>query len=85
MEPTTHGIVLSAGGRRWTLYVREVVRVREDWFVQIIAMGPRACTVFVRTDDPDLGAQAVPIFRRIGEWLSAGTLRDCVFLDLVAE
>ena len=85
MNLTTHGIVLSAGGRLWRLSVRDVVRIRDDWFVQIIAMGPRACTVFVRTDDPDLGAQAAPVLRRIREWLAGGALRDCVFLDLVAE
>lgn len=85
MSLSTHGIVLSAGGRLWRLYVRDVVRIREDWFVQIIAMGPRACTVFVRTDDPDLGTQAAPVLSRIREWLAGGVLRDCVFLDLVAE
>ena len=85
MSLSTDGVVVSAGGWQWRLYVREVVRIREDWFVQIIAMGPRACTVFVRTDDPDLGAQAARVFRRIREWLSESTLRECVLLDLVAE
>ena len=85
MNFTTDGIVLSAGGRLWNLYVRDVVRIREDWFVQIVALGPRACTVFVRTDNPDLGAQAAPVLRRIREWLAGGTLRECAFLDLVAE
>ena len=85
MTLTTHGIVLSAGGRLWKVYVREVVRIGEDWFVQIVAMGPRACTLFVRTDDPDLGAQAGPVLRRIREWLAGGSLPECAFLDLVAE
>jgi len=85
MDLTKQGIVVSAGGRLWKLYVRDVVKIREDWFIQIIAMGPRACTVFVRTDDPDLGAQAAPVLRRIAEWLAGGALRDCAFLDLVTE
>lgn len=84
MSIEDEGLCVSAGGRRWRLYVRDISRIQQDWFIQIVAIGPRVCTVFVRTDAPDIGASAAPVFHRIREWLATGTLRECVFLDLLA-
>ena len=84
MSFKSDGICLSVQGSLWRLYVQSVTRIREDWFIQFTALGPRSCTVIVRSDQPGLGRSAADLFDRIRDAL-AGTLRPCVFLDLLAD
>ena len=82
---TAGGITFVAGGEMWRLYVRDASRIQGDWFIQMVAIGPRTCTVIVRTNSPALGATAARVFQKAREWLATGDGRACIFLDLIAE
>ena len=54
---TTHEpLSIAVGSNIWDLYVFGVTRVQRDWWVQIVVVGPRACTVTVRVDSANGGS-----------------------------
>ena len=70
------------GSNVWDLYVFGVTRVQKDWWVQMAAVGPRACTVTVRVDASDgRGAAAHEIIRLVTDWLRQGDASDRAFLE----
>ena len=70
------------GSDIWDLYVFGVTRVQHDWWVQIVAVGPRSCTVTVRVGAAKgRGAAAHEIVRLVRDWLLEGDVSDHAFLE----
>ena len=70
------------GPDTWDLYVFGVTRVQRDWWVQIAAVGPRACTVTVRVDSAGgRGAAARDIVKLVTRWLQEDDGCDHAFLE----
>ena len=73
------------GSDVWDLYVFGVTRVQKDWWVQMAAVGPRACTLTVRVDASDgRGAAAHEIIRLVTDWLRQDDASDRAFLEYPA-
>jgi hypothetical protein len=75
---------LAVGHEAWDLFVFGVYRVGPSTFVQLAALGPRACTASatVRVDanlDRDLAAREVLTAMR--QWLATGDLDRHAFLE----
>jgi hypothetical protein len=83
MEAEMHEpLSIVVGSDVWDLYVLGVTRVQKDWWVQMAAVGPRACTVTVRVDASDgRGAAAHEIIRLVTDWLRQGDASDRAFLE----
>jgi hypothetical protein len=66
----------------WDLYVFGVTRVQHDWWIQIVAVGPRACTVTVRVDSTNgRAAAAREIITLVTAWLLEDGVSDHAFLE----
>jgi hypothetical protein len=66
----------------WDLYVFGVTRIQRDWWVQIVVVGSRVCTVTVRVDSAcGRGAAAHEIIRLVTAWLRDGDLSEHAFLE----
>ena len=66
----------------WDLYVFGVTRVGRDWWVEIAAVGPRACTVTVRVDSANgRAAAAHQIIGLVTAWLLEDETSDHAFLE----
>jgi hypothetical protein len=80
---TTHEpLSIAVGSDIWDLYVFGVTRVQRDWWVQIVVVGPRACTVTVRVDSSNgRGAAAHEIIKLVSAWLLEGDTSDHAFLE----
>lgn len=67
----------------WRVEISNVTRIASDWFLEVIAIGPRTHTFFVRSDRLPHGSAAWQLLlARIGQWLGQHDERRCVFLDL---
>lgn len=80
---TTHEpLSIAVGSNIWDLYVFGVTRVQRDWWVQIVVVGPRACTVTVRVDSSSgRGAAAHEIIKLVTAWLLEDDASDHAFLE----
>ena len=80
---TTHEpLSIAVGSNIWDLYVFGVTRVQRDWWVQIVVVGPRACTVTVRVDSANgRGAAAHEIIKLVTAWLLEDDTSDHAFLE----
>jgi hypothetical protein len=80
---TTHEpLSIAVGSDIWDLYVFGVTRVQRDWWVQIVVVGPRACTVTVRVDSSNgRGAAAHEIIKLVSAWLLEDNTSDHAFLE----
>jgi hypothetical protein len=80
---TTHEpLSVSLGSNIWDLYVFGVTRVQRDWWVQIVVVGPRVCTVTVRVDSSNgRGAAAHEIIKLVTAWLLEDDTSDHAFLE----
>jgi hypothetical protein len=80
---TTHEpLSIAVGSDIWDLYVFGVTRVHRDWWVQIVVVGPRACTVTVRVDSSSgRGAAAHEIIKLVTAWLLENDSSDHAFLE----
>ena len=80
---TTHEpLSIAVGSNIWDLYVFGVTRVQRDWWVQIVVVGPRACTVTVRVDSSNgRGAAAHEIIKLVTAWLLEDDTSDHAFLE----
>lgn len=80
---TTHEpLSIAVGSNIWDLYVFGVTRVQRDWWVQIVVVGARACTVTVRVDSSNgRGAAAHEIIKLVTAWLLEDDKSDHAFLE----
>jgi hypothetical protein len=83
MKAGRDGIVFELHGWLWRLYVVQITPVRDDWFIQFTALGPRACAVFVRTNKLALQQSAEFMISRIRDAMSAHGTAACVLVDLL--
>ena len=77
-------IFLTVDGDRWRLLLSGVRRINPDWFVQVLALGPRVCSFTVRvasTPHEAIGS----ILRVIEDWLRSGDSSRHVFLEVADE
>src|SRR4029453_11388426 len=70
LHGSTRHVSLAVGPDLWDLYVFGVTRVQRDWFVQLAAVGPRACTATVRvTSIGDRATAARQVLDLVRRWL----------------
>lgn len=80
-ETATH-VSLTVGPHLWDVYVFAVTRVQRDWFVELAAVGPRACTATVRvTSSGDRVMVAKQVLDLVRGWLLETDGVDHVFLE----
>ena len=78
-------IFLDVGGDRWRILLSGVRRIKPDWFVHVVALGPRVCAFTIRVDSPPPSeAVARMILTAISNWLRSGDPRRHVFLELTS-
>ena len=80
-------IFMMVGGDRWRLLLSGVRRINPDWFVQVLALGPRICSFTVRVPSaPHQAASIGSVLAVIEDWLrSAADSRRHVFLEVRDE
>jgi hypothetical protein len=85
----SHGdddVFLTVAGDRWRLLLSGVRRINPDWFVQVLALGPRVCSFTVRVPSaPHQAASIGGILRVIEDWLRSGDSERHVFLEVSDE
>ena len=76
-------MVLAVDNDHWRLHLVKVTRMASDWFVQFAVMGPRAHTIFLRSDAPpsDHGTRG-RLLARVRDWLRQDDHRPCAFIDM---
>ena len=73
---------LAVNEERWRVQMVTVTRMASDWFVQFAVMGPRAHTIFLRSDAPPSERRVSRrLLARVREWLRRNESRACAFLD----
>ena len=76
-------MTLAVNDDRWHLQIVNVRQMASDWFVELIAMGPRTHTIFLRSDAPPSEHDTSRrVLARIGDWLRLNDSRLCAILDL---
>jgi hypothetical protein len=73
---------LTIGADAWDLFVFGATRVGHDTFFQLTLLGPRECTVTVRTREVVESTTARRILDAVCEWLRSGDPRDHAYLEL---
>ncbi len=73
---------LTIGSESWRLHIFAVTRIGRDLFIQMSVLGPRECTVVVRTDAVVQGVTSRRILDGVCEWLVSGDPARQVLLDL---
>jgi hypothetical protein len=76
-------MVVAVNNHHWRLQLVKVTRLASDWFVQFAVIGPRAHTVFLRSDAPpsEQGTRG-RLLARVREWLGQDDRRPCAFIDM---
>jgi len=75
--------VLTVNHECWRLQLVDVTRHASDWFIQFVALGPRAHTIFLRTTAAPTEGQAWRrLLDHVTEWLGQNDARRCAFIDL---
>ena len=75
-------IFLDTGTDQWRVLLSGVRRISPDWFVHVVAIGPRVCAFTVRVSTPPNDLTSVRlILGLISDWLNTGDLRPFVFLE----
>ena len=76
-------VCLAVRDDQWRVYLKGARRIGHDWFVQILALGPRACTFTIRVATlPYEVGTARRILELVSECLHAGALRPHMYLEL---
>jgi hypothetical protein len=76
-------MVLAVNNHHWQLQLVNVTRLASDWFVQFAVKGPRAHTIFLRSDAPPSERRARGrLLARVREWLGQNDHRPCAFIDM---
>ena len=79
-------IFLTVGGHRWRLLLSGIRRINPDWFIQVLALGPRVCSFTVRVPSaPHQTASIEGILRVIEDWLRCGDCQRHVYLEVQDE
>lgn len=74
---------IALGSDVWNLYMRGVVRISRDLFIQVAVLGPRVCTVTIRTRDVMVpGVTGQRLLDAIAEWLLSGGSGDHGYIEL---
>jgi hypothetical protein len=77
-------VCLAVRGDQWRVYLKSARRIGRDWFVQVLALGPRARTFTIRVASlPYEVGTAQRILELISDCLHAGGARSHVYLELV--
>jgi hypothetical protein len=83
--PAVGHAALSIGSDHWELFIFGVTRVGREAFIQLTLLGPRECTLTVRT--PSATVESVTerqILDVVCDWLVSGDLKPHVYLELPA-
>jgi hypothetical protein len=76
-------VCLAVRDDQWRVYLKGARRIGCDWFVQILALGPRACTFTIRVASlPYEAATARRILELVSDCLHADVLRPHMYLEL---
>lgn len=73
---------LTIGPDSWSLYIFAITRIGRYLFIQMTLLGPRECTVTVRTPDVQRGVTARQILNAVCDWLLSGDRSDRAFLEI---
>jgi hypothetical protein len=80
---TKSDMVLAVNNDHWRLHLVNVTRMASDWFVQFAVIGPRAHTIFLRSDAPPSERKALSrLLARVRDWLGQDDHRPCAFIDM---
>lgn len=83
LKASEHYLSLTVGGDTWNLYVFGINRVNRDSFIQVALVGPRVCTVTVRTSaSAAAGTKARQVLAAIREWLLSNDDCSHAFLEV---
>ncbi len=78
-----HDVCLAVRDDRWHVSMKGARRIGRDWFLQILAIGPRACTFTVRMAVRPHGTATVRrILTLVSDALHADSGRGHVYLEL---
>src|SRR5271154_4340607 len=79
----TRPVSLTIGADVWTLHVSGATRIGGDSFIHIALIGPRTCTITVRTPAVVVrGVTARQLLELVCDWLLASNERDHAYLEL---
>ena len=76
-------VCLAVGDDLWRVYMKGARRVGRDWFIQILALGPRACTFTIRIATlPYEVATVRRVLGLVSDSLHSETVGPHVYLEL---
>jgi hypothetical protein len=77
------GAALAVRDDLWQVQMRGVRRVGSDWFVQVLALGPRECSFTIRVEGvPYEAATARRMLQLVSDYLHGDVIRSHVYLEL---
>jgi hypothetical protein len=83
MRTETRPVSLTIGADVWSLHMSGATRIGRDSFIHIALIGPRMCTITVRTPAAVVrGVTARQLLDAVCDWLLASNERDDAYLEL---
>jgi len=79
------GVCLAVREDQWRVYLKGARRIGRDWFVHVLALGPRACTFTIRVAGlPYEVTTARRIMQLVSDCLHGDAARTHRYLELPA-